>query len=69
MIRRFDLPALVLAGTADPWSTAAVTAEIVASLKRPEQVTLKGSGHLPNLEAEAEFNQALTAFLRSHAPA
>jgi pimeloyl-ACP methyl ester carboxylesterase len=63
-----DLPALVCAGSADPWSDEAVTAEIVASLSRPETVIIDGVGHLPNLEAAAEFNAALTAFLRAHAP-
>ena len=61
-------PALVCAGSADPWSDAAVTAEIVASLKRPELVAIDGAGHLPNLEAEAQFNEALLAFLGRHAP-
>jgi 3-oxoadipate enol-lactonase len=63
-----DLPALVCAGSADPWSDGAVTAEITASLKRPETVIIDGVGHLPNLEAETEFNAALDAFLRAHAP-
>jgi 3-oxoadipate enol-lactonase len=58
----------VCAGSADPWSDAAVTAEITASLKRPETVIIDGVGHLPNLEAETEFNAALDAFLRAHAP-
>jgi pimeloyl-ACP methyl ester carboxylesterase len=65
LLATLDIPALVVAGTADPWSTAAVTAEIVSSLKRPEQVIIDGVGHLPNLEAEEEFNSALTAFLRA----
>ncbi|HEX4090047.1 MAG TPA: alpha/beta hydrolase [Trebonia sp.] len=64
-----DLPALVCAGSADPWSDGPVTAQIVAALKRPETVVIDGVGHLPNLEAEAEFNQALTGFLLAHAPA
>jgi pimeloyl-ACP methyl ester carboxylesterase len=46
-----------------------VTAEIAASLRRPELVVIDGSGHLPNLEAEAQFNEALLAFLGRHAPA
>jgi pimeloyl-ACP methyl ester carboxylesterase len=62
------MPALVVAGTADPWSTAQVTAEIAASLRRPEVVAIDGCGHLPNLEAEDQFNQALLAFLGRHAP-
>ena len=68
LLAGLDLPALVCAGSADPWSDDVVTAEIVASLKRPETVIIDGVGHLPNLEAETEFNRALGAFLRAHAP-
>jgi pimeloyl-ACP methyl ester carboxylesterase len=68
MLAALDIPALVVAGTADPWSNAEVTAEIVASLKRPELVLMDGCGHLPNLEAEAQFNEALLAFLSRHLP-
>jgi 3-oxoadipate enol-lactonase len=68
LLARLSLPFLVCAGTADPWSTPAVTADIVACLSNPRLVLLDGVGHLPNLEAEAEFNQALSAFLRAHAP-
>ena len=68
VLAALDIPALVVAGTADPWSTAAVTAEIVASLKRPQLVAIDGAGHLPNLEAEAQFNQALLTFLSQHRP-
>lgn len=68
LLAALDIPALVVAGTADPWSNAEVTAEIVSSLKRPELVAIDGSGHLPNLEAEAEFNEALLAFLHRHVP-
>jgi 3-oxoadipate enol-lactonase len=63
-----DLPALVCAGSADPWSDQAVTAEIVGSLQRPQTVIIDGVGHLPNLEAEAEFNAALGSFLQAHGP-
>jgi 3-oxoadipate enol-lactonase len=62
------MPALICAGTADPWSDSAVTAEIVACLRHPELVVIDGAGHLPNLEAERQFNDALRAFLRAHAP-
>lgn len=64
-----DIPAFVCAGSADPWSTKAVTAEIVEHLKRPELLAIDGVGHLPNLEAEPEFTPALRAFLTAHAPA
>jgi len=63
-----DIPALVCAGSADPWSDHEVTAEIIAHLKRPELVVINGVGHLPNLEAQDQFNDVLRAFLRAHAP-
>jgi pimeloyl-ACP methyl ester carboxylesterase len=68
LLASVDIPALVCAGTADPWSDHAVTAEIVAHLRQPLLVTMEGAGHLPNLEAEDEFNTILTTFLRAHAP-
>lgn len=63
-----DIPALVCAGTADPWSDPEITERIIAALQRPEPVLIDGAGHLPNLEAEAEFNHALLTFLTAHAP-
>jgi 3-oxoadipate enol-lactonase len=69
LLASLDFPAFVCAGTADPWSTAAVTAEIVSCLKHPELTVFDGVGHLPNLEAETEFNQALADFLDRHGPA
>jgi 3-oxoadipate enol-lactonase len=68
MLAGLGIPALVLAGSADPWSTAEVTAEIVSCLRHPELAVIDGGGHLPNLEAEAEFNGTLRAFLRAHSP-
>jgi pimeloyl-ACP methyl ester carboxylesterase len=68
LLRQLDLPAFVCTGSADPWSNEAVTAEIVNHLRRPELVVIDGAGHLPNLEAEDEFNGALAAFLTQHAP-
>ena len=64
-----DIPALVCAGSEDPWSNRAVTDEILACLKHPELLLIDGVGHLPNLEAEHEFNDALRDFLRVHSPA
>ena len=68
VLARLDIPALVCAGSADPWSNREVTAEMIACLKRPEVLMIDGAGHLPNHEAEREFNDALRAFLRTHAP-
>lgn len=69
MLAALDIPAFVCAGSADPWSDREVTNEIVAHLKHPELTVIDGVGHLPNLEAESEFNASLSAFLRAHAPA
>ena len=68
LLARLDIPAFVCTGSADPWSDDAVTAGIVSCLKRPEVLVIDGAGHLPNLEAEREFNDALRTFLRTHAP-
>jgi pimeloyl-ACP methyl ester carboxylesterase len=68
LLARLDLPALVCAGSADPWSDRAVTDTIRDCLRRPEMLMLDGVGHLPNLEAETEFNAAVGAFLQAHAP-
>jgi pimeloyl-ACP methyl ester carboxylesterase len=69
LLAGLDIPALVCSGSADPWSDRAVTAEIAGCLKRPEVLVIDGAGHLPNLEAEREFNRALRAVLHAHAPA
>jgi 3-oxoadipate enol-lactonase len=68
VLAALDVPALVCAGTADPWSDSAATAEILACLRHPELVVIDGAGHLPNLEAERQFNEALRGFLQAHAP-
>jgi len=31
-------------------------------------VVIDGTGNLPNLEAEGQFNEALRGFLQAHAP-
>jgi 3-oxoadipate enol-lactonase len=69
LLAQLDMPALVCGGSADPWSDSAVIADIAACLKHPEVVVIDGVGHLPNLEAERDFNDALRAFLLSNAPA
>jgi 3-oxoadipate enol-lactonase len=68
LLAGLDIPALVCVGSADPWSDQEVTAEIIAYLKRPEQVVIDGVGHLPNLEARDQFNDVLRGFLHAHVP-
>jgi 3-oxoadipate enol-lactonase len=56
------IPSLVLAGDADFFSTAEITAQLVAALPDPEVVILPGIGHMPNLEAPERFDEAVRAF-------
>lgn len=53
---------LVLAGDADVFSTAEITAQLVAALPDPDVVILPGIGHMPNLEAPERFDEAVRAF-------
>lgn len=62
-LRALDVPSFVCTGTRDPWSTEAVTRELVASLASPRTVTLPDVGHMPNLERPEEFNAELARFL------
>jgi len=57
-------PALVIAGDADPLAPEPIVTQLVRSLPAPEVVRLPGVGHLPNLEAPADFNAALRRFAR-----
>lgn len=62
LLRGLRVPALVVVGDADAFSTAEVTEHLVASLPGPEVLILPGVGHLPNLEAQAQFDDAVRAF-------
>ena len=58
-----DLPALVVVGDEDAFTTRADAERMRALLKRSELVWMEGVGHMPNLEREVEFNAALRRFL------
>jgi pimeloyl-ACP methyl ester carboxylesterase len=64
-LRALTMPVFVCTGTEDPYSTAAVTGTILDCVPHATQLSLPGVGHLPNLEAPAEFDAALAAFLRA----
>jgi 3-oxoadipate enol-lactonase len=69
LLPRLRVPALVVVGDADVYSTAEVTAQVADALPEPEVVTLPGVGHLPNLEEPARFDAAVRAFARKVATA
>ena len=58
-----SLPVLVVVGAHDVSDIHHNAAAIGAAVEGAEVVTLPDSGHLPNLELEAEFNRLALAFL------
>jgi pimeloyl-ACP methyl ester carboxylesterase len=62
-LARLDVPALVVVGDEDAFTTRADAEQMSGLLKQSELVWIKGVGHMPNLESEGEFNEALERFL------
>jgi pimeloyl-ACP methyl ester carboxylesterase len=58
-----EVPALVVVGDEDAFTTRADAEQMSRLLKLSELVWVKGVGHMPNLEREAEFNEALGRLL------
>jgi pimeloyl-ACP methyl ester carboxylesterase len=63
LLRDLRMPALVVAGDEDTFTTAEVLEELVGALADPEVVHLPGIGHMPNLEAPEAFDAAVRAFV------
>ena len=59
-----SVPALVVVGDEDAFTTRADAERMHALLKPSELVWMEGVGHMPNLEREVEFNAALRRFLQ-----
>jgi pimeloyl-ACP methyl ester carboxylesterase len=58
-----DVPALVVVGDEDAFTTRADAEQMCTLLRRSELVWMGGVGHMPNLEREAEFNAAVERLL------
>jgi 3-oxoadipate enol-lactonase len=58
-----DVPALVVVGNEDAFTTRTDAEQMHLLLRRSELVWMEGVGHMPNLEREVEFNAALGRFL------
>lgn len=58
-----DVPALVVVGSADAYTTREDAEHMHDLLRRSELVWLPGIGHMPNLEAPDAFNAAMTRLL------
>jgi pimeloyl-ACP methyl ester carboxylesterase len=62
-LARIEVPALVVVGDEDAFTTRDDAEQMSGLLKRSELVWMKGVGHMPNLERTAEFNEALGRLL------
>lgn len=60
-----DIPALIIVGDQDPFTTRADAEQMRALLTRSELVWLEGVGHMPNLERADAFNTAVRGFLQA----
>jgi pimeloyl-ACP methyl ester carboxylesterase len=63
-----DVPALVIVGEQDALTPPHDAAELEDGIRRARLVRIAGVGHLTPLEAPAEFNKAVLAFLTEVAP-
>lgn len=66
LLEQLGRPALVVASDEDALIPLAESAAMDRLLPRSQLVTLTGAGHLSNLEAPADFSEALANFLRAH---
>ncbi|GAB3166444.1 alpha/beta fold hydrolase [Amycolatopsis stemonae] len=64
-LRHIDVPALVVVGREDEFTPVEDAELIHRKIARSTLVVIEGAGHLPNLERETEFNDALSTFLTS----
>jgi pimeloyl-ACP methyl ester carboxylesterase len=58
-----DVPALIMVGDEDAFTTRADAERMHTLLRRSELVWMEGVGHMPNLEREVEFNAGLERLL------
>lgn len=65
VLAQIACPTLVIAGGDDAVTPAAEMAAMAQRIPASSFVTLRGAGHLSNLEASAEFNATLERFLGS----
>lgn len=63
-LSRLDVPALIIVGHDDAFTTRADAERMHDLLRQSELVWLEGSGHMPNLERATAFNDALVRLLR-----
>ncbi|MBL8952355.1 MAG: alpha/beta fold hydrolase [Myxococcaceae bacterium] len=65
ILARYAGPAVVIVGEHDTLTPPAKARELQALLPKSRLVTIPGAGHLSNVEAPLEFNEAVRAFVES----
>ncbi|RSD25367.1 alpha/beta fold hydrolase [Amycolatopsis eburnea] len=63
VLKDIDVPTLVVVGSEDEFTPVADAELIHREIAGSTLVVVEGAGHLPNLERETEFDDALSAFL------
>lgn len=64
-LAKINIPTLVVVGSADEFTPVDDARLIHQRIKGSTLVVIEGAGHLPNLERETEFDEALSTFLKS----
>lgn len=62
-LENIDVPTLVVVGSDDEFTPVHDAERIHREVPGSTLVVIDGAGHLPNLERETEFNEALSTFL------
>ncbi|WP_410645129.1 alpha/beta fold hydrolase [Amycolatopsis sp. lyj-346] len=64
-LERVEVPTLVVVGSEDEFTPVSDAELIHRAIRTSTLVVIEGAGHLPNLERETEFDEALSTFLKS----
>jgi pimeloyl-ACP methyl ester carboxylesterase len=66
-LTQIKAPTLIIVGSNDAAATAANADRLASAILGAQKVVIAGAGHMVNMDAPAEFNRALVAFLDSKA--
>lgn len=64
VLAELDVPALVVVGDSDAFTSRSDAEKMHSLLRKSELVWMRGVGHMPNLENESDFNSAMERLLQ-----
>lgn len=64
-LREINVPTLVIVGARDSAPSFATADQIASAVAGARKAVIRGAGHMVNMDAPAEFNRLLSAFLGS----